>query len=162
MNELSIIIQITKSNWIIQNNKLLELVNGLSDEDLQKETAPNRNTGYYLLGHLIVVHDRMLPLLGLGERIFPELSKPFLELPENDSTKNQSSIAELKDKLVAVNKELNDKIEHIGLQEWFTKHTSVSVEDFKKDLSRNKLSILINRTNHLSYHLGQMAYLKSK
>jgi hypothetical protein len=32
---------------------------------------------------------------------------------------------------------------------------SVSEEDFAKDTSRNRFSILLSRTNHLSYHLGQ-------
>jgi hypothetical protein len=32
---------------------------------------------------------------------------------------------------------------------------AVSEEDFAKDASRNRFAILLSRTNHLSYHLGQ-------
>jgi hypothetical protein len=33
-------------------------------------------------------------------------------------------------------------------------------EDFEKEPGRNKLSVLINRTNHMAYHLGQLVLLK--
>jgi hypothetical protein len=43
------------------------------------------------------------------------------------------------------------------LEDWLKKHTAVSDEDFVKDPTRNRLAILMNRTNHASYHLGQAA-----
>jgi hypothetical protein len=39
--------------------------------------------------------------------------------------------------------------------DWLERHAAVSVEDFAKDGSRNRFAILLGRTNHLSYHLGQ-------
>jgi hypothetical protein len=39
---------------------------------------------------------------------------------------------------------------------WAQRHTSVSEADFQINPTRNRLSILLNRTNHLSYHLGQI------
>ena len=39
--------------------------------------------------------------------------------------------------------------------DWVQRHSAVSEEDFAKDASRNRFSILLSRTNHLSYHLGQ-------
>jgi hypothetical protein len=39
--------------------------------------------------------------------------------------------------------------------DWLQRHTAVSEEDFAKDTSRNRFAILLSRTNHLSYHLGQ-------
>ena len=38
---------------------------------------------------------------------------------------------------------------------WLQRYTAVSEEDFAKDASRNRFAILLSRTNHLSYHLGQ-------
>jgi hypothetical protein len=35
-----------------------------------------------LLGHLTAVHDRMLPLLGIGERLHPELDEAYLTNPD--------------------------------------------------------------------------------
>jgi hypothetical protein len=43
---------------------------------------------------------------------------------------------------------------------WFERHNSVSAGDFEKERHRNKLNIIINRTNHLSYHNGQLVFLK--
>jgi len=40
-------------------------------------------------------------------------------------------------------------------EDWLSRHTSVSEEDFAADPLRNKLNVLIGRTNHESYHLGQ-------
>ena len=42
-----------------------------------------------------------------------------------------------------------------GDTDWVQRHSAVSEEDFAKDASRNRFSILLSRTNHLSYHLGQ-------
>jgi len=39
--------------------------------------------------------------------------------------------------------------------DWRQRHTAVSEEDFAKDPSRNRFAVLLSRTNHLSYHLGQ-------
>jgi hypothetical protein len=39
--------------------------------------------------------------------------------------------------------------------DWAHRHSAVSEEDFAKDPSRNRFAVLLSRTNHLSYHLGQ-------
>ena len=54
-------------------------MDALSDAQLQNEVAPGKNRGTYLLGHLIAVHDDMLILLGMGEKLFPELNEPFIK-----------------------------------------------------------------------------------
>ena len=38
----------------------------------------------------------------------------------------------------------------------------VSAEDFAKEPHRNKLNLIINRTNHQNTHYGQLIYLKPK
>jgi hypothetical protein len=43
--------------------------------------------------------------------------------------------------------------------DWLDRHMSISAEDFKREPMRNKLNVLINRTNHESYHLGQLMLL---
>jgi hypothetical protein len=43
---------------------------------------------------------------------------------------------------------------------WFSRHASMTDEDFEKDPARNKLTTLLSRTNHLSYHFGQLRLLK--
>jgi hypothetical protein len=41
--------------------------------------------------------------------------------------------------------------------DWLKKHAAVSEEDFLKEQLRNRFAILLSRTNHLAYHLGQTA-----
>jgi hypothetical protein len=53
-------------------------LSGLSEQQLLEEVARGKNRLIYLWGHLIAVHDGMLPLLDLGERSYPELDATFL------------------------------------------------------------------------------------
>src|SRR6187551_162855 len=71
------------------------ILNSLTDETLQKEIAPGKNRGIYLLGHLIAVHDEMLQLLDMGEKQYPELYEPFIKSPDK-STPQLPSIPELR------------------------------------------------------------------
>ena len=59
-----------------------KLFNDLSDEQLKEEVAPGRNSGIYLLGHLTAVHDALFPLLGLGEKLYPQLEDIFIKNPD--------------------------------------------------------------------------------
>lgn len=47
-------------------------------------------------------------------------------------------------------------------EDWFMRHTAISEENFASEPHRNKLNIVMNRTSHLSYHLGQLVYLIKK
>jgi hypothetical protein len=44
--------------------------------------------------------------------------------------------------------------------EWLQKHTTVSQEDFVREPHRNRFTILLSRTGHLAYHLGQAILAK--
>ncbi len=144
-------------NASIENcNKLLNAVN---DEQLQREVAPGKNRGIYLLGHLIAVHDRMLVLLNMGEKKYPELSKAFLEEADKVVTEIPSA-KDLRSKWNEQKEEMKQKFERLTSDNWFERHTSVSEEDFAKEPHRNKLNILLTRTTHLQYHIGQLVYLK--
>ena len=145
--------------WETQNTRVNKLLDQLSDEQLYTETAPGRNRGIYLLGHLAAVSDGIIPLLGLGEKKYPELEKIFITAADKSDLK-LPSVAELKKCWNDVNTTLSHHFTQIQPDEWFTKHTAVSQDDFAKEPYRNKLNILINRTNHQSYHLGQLIYLK--
>jgi DinB superfamily len=145
--------------WDGQNSNLNKFLASLTDEQLSKEIAPGKNTGIYLLGHLVAVSDGMLPLLGFGEKLFPQLENVFIKNPDRSGLGN-STATELKEQLKAVNTKLTEHIRATTVTEWFQRHTAVSEEDFVKEPHRNKLNIIINRTNHLAYHLGQVVLLK--
>ena len=154
-----IFIQMVVSAWQAHNKKLDDLITKLSDEEWNAETAPGRNRGIYLLGHLTAVNDGMIPILGFGESLYPELATVFL-FEADKSGKEMPTIHELKSYWHKVNLNLDAYIAKMQPAEWFTRHTKVSEEDFAKEPHRNKLNILITRTNHQAYHLGQLAYLK--
>ncbi|HNP22688.1 MAG TPA: DinB family protein [Panacibacter sp.] len=145
--------------WHGQNTKMDDLLKTLSDEQLAAETAPGRNTGTYLFGHFIAVNDGLFKLLGIGERMHPELDEIFLRNPDKSGF-SIPSIDDLKTYWQEVNTALTEKFNQMQPADWFARHTSVSEEDFAKEPHRNRLNVIITRTVHQAYHLGQMAYLK--
>lgn len=152
-------IKMVLSAWDTQNINLIQLLDSLTDEQLSREIAPGRNTGIYLLGHLAAISDAMLPLLGFGEKLFPQLEDVFINNPDKAGLA-KPSIPQLKKCLKAVNEKLSDRIKNTSAAEWFERHNSISAEDFAKEPHRNKLNVIINRTNHMANHLGQMLLLK--
>ena len=146
-------------SWNLTVKRISDLFDKLSDEEIMKEVSPNRNRGIYLLGHLTASHDYMLPLLGFRELMFPELKDSFLRDPDN-LNKQPFPIEELRLKWTAVNDELKKHLNNMSEDDWLQKHFAISIEDFAKEPHRNKLNVLISRTNHLSYHHGQLALLK--
>jgi len=145
--------------WRLQNTRVDELLQTLSDQDLMKETAPGRNTGIYLFGHLAAVNDGIFTILGLGERLHPELDEIFLDNPDK-SGQQMPSIETLKQYWREINTALTDAFNGMQPSAWFEKHNSISEKNFEKEPHRNKLNVIITRTVHQGYHLGQMAYLK--
>lgn len=161
ISEKELFIKMVISNWDLQVGRMNSVLAKLSDELLSAPTAPGRNTGVYLLGHLAAVSDGMFTFLGIGERLDPAMDEIFLRNPE-ESDLEKPSIAELKEYWNKVNAMLSEKMSQVAPEEWFNRHTAVSEENFAKEPHRNKLNIVINRTNHLSYHLGQLVYLVKK
>lgn len=146
-------------NWNLQNQRFDTLLNSLSDEDLARETAPGRNTGNWLLGHLTAVSDGMLPLLGLRDKLYPWLQHIFIDNSDKSGLEYPPT-ADLRQFWHDVNVALNDYFNVMQTEDWWGRHQAVSEEDYQKEPHRNKIGMLINRTAHLSYHLGQLIYLK--
>ncbi len=157
-NQLLITTMITDS-WNQQLKRTSDLFNLLTDEQLMLEIAPGRNRGIYLLGHLTAVHDRMLPLLNVAEQLYPALDEPFLTQPDNAATA-LPAIKELRFYWKTVNTALAIHFETMKPADWLLKHNSVSAEVFEQEPHRNRLNVLLSRTNHLSSHYGQLLYLK--
>lgn len=135
------------------------LLNSVSDETLQKEIAPGKNRGIYLLGHLIAVHDDLLILLDMGPKLYPELNEPFIKSPDK-TVEQLPTVSELRTFWTKQSETIKQKFDNLKPEEWFEKHTAVSTEDFEREPHRNKLNIVVTRTSHLQYHLGQMQLLK--
>lgn len=135
------------------------LIQNFTDEQWQSEVAPGKNRGIYLLGHLIAVHDDMLRLLDMGEKQYPELHKTFI-------AETDKAVAEIPTSTTLMGywnaqcEAMQQLFDNMTADAWFGKHTAVTEEDFNQEPHRNKLNIIITRTSHLQYHMGQLALLK--
>ena len=151
--------KIALDSWNIQIDRTDKLLESLTDEQLQKEVSTNRNSGVYLMGHLTAVHDAMLPLLYFGDKLYPRLENIFIKNPDKPAISKPSTLL-LRQYWKDVNSTLASHFNKLKPEEWLQKHNAISEEDFAKEPHRNRLSVLLNRTNHLSYHYGQLAFLK--
>jgi len=157
MNDKQLFVKMALDTWNERINATSKLVDELSDEQLMNEVASGRNRGIYLVGHLAVVHDMMLPLLHFQEMLHPEMKPPFIDAA--DKTVELPPVQQVRQYWKAVHDTLMGHMTALPAEEWFTRHASISEEDFAKEPHRNRLNLLMNRTNHLSYHRGQLALL---
>jgi hypothetical protein len=160
-SETALFIKMAVTAWKTQNERVDKLLDKLSDDQLRGDIAPGKNSGAYLLGHLTAVNDNLLPLFGFSDKLYPELQNIFLTNPDKSGLA-QPSVAELRKYWLEVNKKLVSHIDAMKSAEWFTRHNSVSEEDFAKEPHRNKLNVLLNRTSHQAYHVGQLVLLQKK
>jgi hypothetical protein len=147
------------NSWKLVIGRFDKNLMALTDEQLQKQVAPGKNRLFYLVGHLTAVHDRMLPMLGIGERLHPELDEPFITNPDK-ALADSVSASDLKKAWTEVNHKLTVAFERFTPEDWVQKHTAVSDEDFAKDPTRNRIAVVISRTNHASFHMGQAVLAK--
>ncbi len=160
MNAQQITIDMALKAWNIQVSRMNSFLEKTDDTTLAKEVAPGRNTGTYLLGHLIAVNDTMISLFGLGERLFSHFDEDFIKSPDKKGGNSYPTLGSLRENWKQSNEQLDRYFSTLSADEWFGKHTSMSDDDWAKDPARNKLSVFMNRTAHMSYHLGQLAFLK--
>jgi len=159
MNSTETTLKMIFDRWYALMKNFDTSLNSFTDEQLQKEIAPGKNRGIYLLGHLIAVHDDMLVLLDMGDKLYPELNESFIKSPDKTVSDIPTATA-LRAYWSKQNEVLKEKFDSLQPDEWFQKHTAVSAEDFAKEPHRNKLNIIITRTSHLAYHHGQFVLLK--
>jgi uncharacterized damage-inducible protein DinB len=140
--------------WKSNVERADKLFGALSTEQLEKEVAPEKNRLIYLWGHLAAVNDGLLPLLGIGERLHPEFDVMFLSNPDK-SIQLMVSGQSLKGAWQEINQKLWDGFLKFSASDWVQRHTAVSEADFKREPHRNRFTVLLGRTAHLTYHLGQ-------
>jgi hypothetical protein len=156
-----LILKMVLDAWHQYLKRTDDLFRQFNEEDLLKQIAPGKNTAKYLLGHLTAVHDRMLPLLGVGPSLYPGLHDDFERKPDGDQVKNHSA-ADMRRQWSEVNTVLNNGMATLTFEQWFERHTAVSADDFTKEPHRNRLNVIINRTNHIAWHYGQLLLIKGK
>lgn len=143
--------------WESNNQQITQLFNKFPDHIYAGKVAPGRNSGLYLLAHLVAVSDGLFTILGLGDKKFPELQQ---FVGESETAINyQVDINELRAKWDNVNALLTAEFATKDNAWWLDRHMSVSPEDFAKEPHRNKLNVLISRASHENYHRGQLVFL---
>ena len=148
------------SSWQQVVTRIGALCSGLSEEQLLVEAAPGKNRILYLWGHLTAVHDAMFSVLRTGERLHPELDAIFITQPDRAQPLPKS--AEIARFWEAIHTALLSTFATLDPHEWLERHGSVSAEEFERNPTRNRLAVLLSRTNHASYHSGQMMLAKRK
>src|ERR1700733_44078 len=152
-HELSV--QVATNSWRLVLERANKTFSNLPDDQFLKEVAPGRNRVIYLCGHLTAIHDDMFLILGLGERLHPELDAIFVSSPDKAGAQ-LPPVGDLRRYWDEVNGKLLSQFATLSENEWLQRHNAVSEEDYAKDPTRNRLAVLLNRTNHMSYHLGQI------
>jgi hypothetical protein len=160
MNPNTLLIGTAMQSWRLIIDRTSKTLASFTDDELQLEVAPGKNRLYYLMGHLAAIHDRLFPLLRLGERLHPELDSQFVDSPDRKFTGDEVAPAELRKVWAEVNTKLIDAFETLQPKEWLERHSSVSAEDFAKEPLRNRLAVLISRLSHAAYHEGQMRLVR--
>ena len=154
-----VFVQMALKSWNGQLNAATQLIDGFSDDTFEKELAPGKNRVGYLVGHLVAANDSMVTLFELGDRQYPQYEVPFLKQADR-TTPDFQTPQDLRAAWKHMHDHLASAFAAMTADQWFGKHTAMSDEDLSKDPGRNKLSVLIGRTNHLAYHLGQLRLVK--
>jgi len=82
LSPTAVFVKAAISAWQTWVDRSTRMLNELTDEQLQKEIAPGKNRGIYLVGHLAAVNDAIPEILGLGKKDYPELRAIFLDAPD--------------------------------------------------------------------------------
>ena len=106
----------------------------------------------------MAANDSLFPLLQGTERLHPELEQAFLRMPDKSGLELPDA-ATLRAHWADVHAALETYFDSLTPEEWLSRHTAVSEEDFAKEPHRNKLNVLLSRTSHVAYHLGQVALI---
>lgn len=97
--------------------------------------------------------------LVLGKRLHPELDEAYFAKPDH-AVPDPVSASEVKKAWNEVNSKLTTAFETLTAKDWVEKHSVVTEEEFAKEPLRNRLAVLLSRTNHASFHAGQAILAK--
>src|SRR5258708_14488676 len=161
MNTENSLIDAALRGWKSNVERVDKLFGTLSPEQLEQQVTSGNNRLIYRWGHLAAVNDGLLPLLGMGERIRPELDAMFIWKPDR-SVELTVTAKSLKSAWDKINENLWEGFSKFSAADWAGRHTAVSEDEFKREPNRNKFTLLLARTAHISYHVGQPTLARPK
>lgn len=140
--------------WKQNADRVVKFFANQTEDQLQREVAPGRNRLIYILGHLVAVNDALLPLLGFGPRLHPDLDEVFVKSPDR-AVATLPSGEDLKRFWTEVDEALSRHFASLTPAQWVEKHASVSTEAFAREPHRNRFNVLLSRIGHMQQHMGQ-------
>jgi uncharacterized damage-inducible protein DinB len=159
MEQSRILVDMTLKAWSQQIGRADKFFEALPDDSFSKEVAPGRNRISYLMGHLVSSNDSMMTLFGFGPKLYPSYEDVFSKNP--DKALPQPPLADIRKAWKETHDTLAKHFAKLSVSEWLDKHTAMTAEDLAKEPTRNKLSVLISRTSHVAYHMGQLVLTKT-
>lgn len=157
MTNEEILIRSALSVWRLYETRLIRAFHSLSEPELQREVAPGRNRLLYLWGHLTAVSDSLFPLLTIGPKLYPDLESMFLSNPDR-SLSNYCTGAYVKEASERIHHALWDVFNRWTVREWLEPYAAA--KHANGDPTRNRFTVVLNRTAHMAYHLGQAILAK--
>ncbi len=150
--------------YLKQYRMMLEWVDGqlnaLSDEEYNLELSPGKNTGIWILGHLVVSDDDFSVFLGKGELLFPEYTEVFGQGSKLQKAEIYPSVSKLKEAWKKVS-EKNLEI-YSGLTDKELNEPHSMVKNYETDYFKTKDKVIMAWHLHQAYHAGQIAILVSR
>jgi hypothetical protein len=83
------------------------------------------------------------------------IDNDFVTNPDRSHHGEEINAADLRKAWTEVNETLTRALEGWRPEEWLERHAAISEADFVKEPHRNRLAVLLSRTNHAAYHDGQ-------
>ncbi len=157
MDQSRILVDVALKAWSQQISRAEKFFDAKSDEELLKQVAPGRNRLIYLLGHLVSTNESMMTLFELGPKLYPSYEQTFTKSPDQLEL---PPAHELRRAFKETNANLTAHFSNMSVSDWLARHTAMTDEDLAKEPARNKLSVLMGRTSHVAYHLGQAVLVK--
>jgi hypothetical protein len=155
----NIFTQTVLNSWKAVSRRIDDLAVKFPAEHFDARVAPDGNRVVYLFGHLAVAHDRMFTLLRIGKRLHPELDDAYFDNPDR-TFPDPMSPADLTAALNEIHIALNRAFDALAPADWLQRHSEVAEAEFTENPTRNRLAILLSRTNHASLHTGQIVSTK--
>lgn len=159
MEQSRILVDMALKAWHQQISRAEKFFDAQPDENFSKEVAPGKNRISYLMGHLISSNESLMTLFGFGPKLHPSYEEIFSKNP--DRALPQPPVAEIRKAWKETHDALAKHFEKLSVNEWLDKHTAMTAEDLAKEPTRNKLSVLLSRTSHVAYHMGQLVLAKT-
>ncbi len=154
-----LLIAMAIKSWNLQTERAGKLWSTMSDAELLRPVAAGRNRIIYLMGHLTASNDGLFPLLGDQPRRYPEWEDIFLKTPDAFEKKMPEPAA-LREAWSRTAQGLSELFAGFSTADWLDRHYSMTAADLAADPGRNKMSVLLSRTNHTAYHIGQIILVK--